>query len=551
MTAAADAQRDERVLVLMPTERDAQRTADSLQEAGIASSACADLSDVCRELRAGAGAVLLLEEAVIGDVTGQLAEALRAQAAWSAVPVLVIAREGGSGDLQRDVADAFNNLIIVERPVRTRSLVSVALSALRGRRHQYQIRDVIEVREAQAAALLAQEERLRQALAELARQAEELRRTDRRKDEFLATLAHELRNPLAPIRTGVELLTQVSVDAAQQRTLGVMQRQVNHMVRLIDDLLDVSRITRGKLELKREPVNVQTIVTAAVEASRPAIERNRHTLRVDVRDASLGFFADATRLSQVVSNLLNNASNYTPAGGVIELSVAREGDQALIQVRDNGSGIPREHLEDVFEMFSQVNRTLERSQGGLGIGLALVRSLVEMHGGSVAAESPGAGQGSTFSVRLPLIAVSVCDAGASVESEIAPASEKVRVLVVDDNEDAAEMLALILARSGYVATTVHDGESALAAVKSWTPDVVVLDIGLPGMSGYDVAKQLRRQQGPTPLRLIALTGWGSHSDKQRAAEAGFDVHLTKPVAAGALQEAIATHALGAAAGASR
>jgi signal transduction histidine kinase/ActR/RegA family two-component response regulator len=531
----------ERVLVLMPTRRDSERTALLLQEASVSSFTCADLPELCRELRLNAGALLITEDILLSDSSGRLTEALRDQPAWSALPVLVVTREGGSRAIQRLASDVFNNLIVVERPVRTGSLASVVLSALRGRRHQYQIRDVIRVREQQAAELLAQEDRLRLALSEQARQAEELRAADRRKDEFLATLAHELRNPLAPVRTGMELLLRAPDGAASQRTLAVMERQITHMVRLIDDLLDVSRITRGKLVLKRERVNLATIIATAIEASRPLIERNQHTLRVDVKDPSIGFYADVTRLGQVISNLLNNSSNYTPPGGLIELSVAREGEYAVISVRDNGSGIPREHLERVFEMFSQVNRTLDRSQGGLGIGLALVRSLVEMHGGTVSAESAGPGLGSTFSVRLPLIdgTLTAPVANADPTPDAQPEKLETRVLVVDDNEDAAELLALMLERSGYVTTAVHDGAAALTAVEAWRPHVVVLDIGLPGMSGYDVARLLRQREQTDKLTLIALTGWGSHGDKQKALEAGFDVHLTKPVAAGALQDAIA------------
>jgi signal transduction histidine kinase/CheY-like chemotaxis protein len=541
---------NERVLVLMPTVRDAERTASLLQEACVASLACAGLGELCRELVAGAGAVLLTDDILLGDDTGQLAEVLRQQPPWSALPILVVAREGESAAIERIASEVYNNLIIIERPVRTRSLASVVLSALRGRRHQYQIRDIILVRERQAAELRAQAderkrmlEALQQSEAELARQAEELRRADRRKDEFLAMLAHELRNPLAPIRTGMELLTRPPDMETARRTLSVMQRQVSHMVRLIDDLLDVSRITRGKLELKQERAKLTTIIAAAVEASRPLIERNQHVLRVDIQDSSLCFFADVTRLGQVISNLLNNSSNYTSPGGLIELTARRDGEQALIQVKDNGSGISREHLEDVFEMFSQVNRTLDRSRGGLGIGLALVRSLVEMHGGTVAAESGGPGLGSTFSIRLPVIEAMP----ASAAAESGPVTSKqpeqlmTRVLVVDDNEDAAELLALLLERAGYVTTTVHDGAAAIAAAQSWEPRVVVLDIGLPGMSGYDVARQLRRLPRVEPLTLIALTGWGSHDDKQRAMEAGFDVHLTKPVQADALKYAIAHH----------
>jgi PAS domain S-box-containing protein len=648
----------ERVLVLMPTVRDAERTASLLAEASITTTVCADLRELCRELRVGVGVVLLTDETITGDITGQLSEALREQPTWSAVPILVLAREGWSRDQTR-LAPAHGSLVVVERPVRTRTLVGVVSSALRDRRHQYQVRDALLVREEQAAQLLAQDEKLRFALAagglgswdmnletnemdcsdicktmfgrplsepisypqlrecihpldqrrvsdaiekcvrdgaeydieyrviwpngelhwvlvrgratydavgrprrmagvcldvterkrmhealqqsesELARQAEELRRADRRKDEFLATLAHELRNPLAPIRTGLDLLARSSDAPRSQQTLGVMQRQIGHMVRLIDDLLDVSRITSGKLQLKRERVALAAIIDTAVEASRPVIERKGHTLEVLVPDGTLALDADLTRIAQVVGNLLNNASNYTPNGGLIQLEAAREGQFAIIQVRDNGSGIPDNRLNDVFEMFSQVNRTLERSHGGLGIGLALVRSLVEMHGGSSSASSAGLGKGSTFTIRLPLAAES-SRSPAAPASDLAPMrGTKKRILVVDDNEDAAEMLAMVLDQAGYRTKTAYDSRTALAAVDAWSPEVVILDIGLPDINGYEVARELRRVERFADLSLIALTGWGTQDDKQKAMDAGFDVHLTKPVDARALHGALA------------
>jgi CheY-like chemotaxis protein/two-component sensor histidine kinase len=346
-----------------------------------------------------------------------------------------------------------------------------------------------------------------------------------------------LRNPLAPIRTGMDLLAQSPEEPARAQTLGVMRRQISHMVRLIDDLLDVSRITRGKLELKRERVSLASVISSAIEASRPLIERKQHTLQVAVSDRSLVFDADHTRIAQVIGNLLNNASNYTPAGGRIELSAEREGEWAVIQVRDNGIGIPRDRLEDVFEMFSQVNRTLERSQGGLGIGLALVRSLLAMHGGTVRAESAGADLGSTFTVRLPLAASAVQQAPAA-ESAEPPAERSRRILVVDDNEDAADLLRLVLEQAGYLTQTAYDGPSALTMVESFRPQIVILDIGLPGMSGYEVARALRQDARFAALALIALTGWGTPGDKQKAQEAGFDLHLTKPVDARGLNGAL-------------
>jgi signal transduction histidine kinase/ActR/RegA family two-component response regulator len=523
MTPPANGALANRVLVLMPTTRDAERTASLLQEASIESRPCADLSELCRELREGAGALLLTDETISGDMSGQLSEALRDQPAWSALPVLLLAREGWHDQSQHLSPQADGSVIVVERPVRTRTLVGVVSSALRGRQHQYEIRDALLLREQQAALL--------------ARQADELRRADRRKDEFLATLAHELRNPLAPIRTGMELLARCSESEPVMRTVGVIQRQVTHMVRLIDDLLDVSRITSGKLQLKLARVELESIIDAAVEASRPLVERKSQALDVSVPDGPLVVEADLTRIAQVIGNLLNNASNYTSSGGRIELSATRDGDFAVICVQDNGAGIPPDRLGDVFEMFSQVNRTLERSHGGLGIGLALVRSLVEMHGGTSSAASPGLGKGSTFCVRLPLCTGAVSTAAVVKEPSSNQDTTK-RILVVDDNEDAAEMLALVLSQSGYRTRTAYDSRSALSAVEEWTPHIVILDIGLPDINGYDVARELRRRER-VELALIALTGWGTRDDKQKAMDAGFDIHLTKPVDAAALRAALA------------
>jgi two-component system, sensor histidine kinase len=436
-----------------------------------------------------------------------LAKAMREQPAWSVVPVVMVAREGHGKQLELNALEWLRGLIIVERPVRARTLMSVLLSALRSRRDQYRIRD---------------------AIAQLANQTEQLRSADRRKDEFLATLAHELRNPLAPIQTGLDLLDIPHDAAAEKRALAVMRRQLRHMVRMIDDLLDVSRITQGKLELKRSKLVLGEVLDVAVEGSRPLIERNGHLLRREIKDPELHFEADLTRIAQVVSNLLNNASKFTPQGGVIELLAGRDGDQVMIEVRDNGIGIPAQHLRHVFDLFSQPNREVVRAQGGLGIGLALVRSLVEMHHGSVEARSAGPGQGSSFIIRLP---IGHQDLGLDAPShpvQAPPPRGRKRVLVVDDNGDAAEMLELML-HAEYDTIIANDGPSALALAERTTPDVVILDIGLPGMSGYDVARELRKRPSAHRLELIALTGWGSHEDKQKALEAGFDLHLTKPV----------------------
>ncbi len=316
-----------------------------------------------------------------------------------------------------------------------------------------------------------------------------------------------------------------------------MQRQVGHMVRLIDDLLDVSRITMGKLELKRERVAVASAVEAAIEGSLPNLQKGQHELRLDMTNEQLFLDADHTRIAQVISNLLNNSSKYTADQGVIELSVQREANHVRIAVRDNGVGIPEGHLEDIFQMFGQVNRALDRSHGGLGIGLALVRRLVEMHGGTVAAESEGPGHGSTFTVRLPLADGFSAQVTPQPVQNGSHLSSK-RVLVVDDNDDAAELLALMLQQDGYRTAIAHDGPEAIDAARTLAPDIVILDIGLPGISGYEVAEHLRADATFSETALIALTGWGTPEDRRKALDAGFDVHLTKPVTAEDLQDAL-------------
>jgi CheY-like chemotaxis protein/two-component sensor histidine kinase len=309
------------------------------------------------------------------------------------------------------------------------------------------------------------------------------------------------------------------------------------MVRLIDDLLDVSRITSGKLELKRERISLASVLDAAIEASMPNVQRAGHTLRTNLTSEPLFLDADHTRVAQVISNLLNNATKYTPPGGMIELAAHQSDGLVIITITDNGLGIPPDRLEDVFDMFSQVNRRLDRSQGGLGIGLALVRTLVQMHGGSVQAHSAGPDQGSTFTVRLPL-AANVDPPRARAAAQSLPIPPGRRILVVDDNDDAAELLSLMLENAGYETAIAHDGQAAIAAAEQLAPDFVILDIGLPGMNGYQVAEQLRKSARLAKTGLIALTGWGTPEDRRKALAAGFDVHLTKPVAPADLRDAM-------------
>jgi two-component system CheB/CheR fusion protein len=356
-----------------------------------------------------------------------------------------------------------------------------------------------------------------------------LHEANRRKDEFLATLAHELRNPLAPVRNGLEILRLSSNDDAKAiEVRDIMERQIVTMTRLIDDLLDISRISLGKVELKREPVAVSTIIEGALEVSRPAMQLAHHQLAVSLPDAPVFLDADGTRLAQVIGNLLHNAAKYTPDGGNISVSATREHTNVIIRVSDNGVGIPAEMLTSIFEMFTQIQYAGARAHGGLGIGLALVRQLVEMHGGSVRAESDGPGKGSAFTVRLPVSDHAAASGSVSERAADDVAVNALRVLVVDDNVDAARSLETILGMLGHEAHSAFSGAEAVRMVANHAPDVVFLDIGLPDFSGYEVAMNIRRIMAGRRIVLVALTGWGSDDHRRRSTEAGFDFHLTKP-----------------------
>ncbi|AKJ27150.1 PAS domain S-box protein [Caldimonas brevitalea] len=370
---------------------------------------------------------------------------------------------------------------------------------------------------------------------------EALRDADRRKDEFLATLAHELRNPLAPIRNSLEILKRPGVDAvSQQQSKAMMERQVHHLVRLVDDLMDVSRVMRGRIELRKEPVELASVIARAIETVQPLIETHRHCLELSLPHESLLVDADGVRLTQVLSNLLTNSAKYTEPNGHIRLSAAREGGLVALRVRDDGIGISAEMLPHIFELFVQVDHTSTKAQGGLGIGLTLAKNLVQMHGGSIEAHSAGLRRGSEFVVRLPLMVQQLPDAGAdTLEGQAVPEEAATcsghRLLVVDDNGDAALSLAMLLRLQGHDVRVAHDGPSALALATAYHPHMVFLDIGMPGMDGYEVARRLRQQPGLEGIVLAALTGWGQQQDRRRTAEAGFDHHLVKPPEAEALE----------------
>jgi PAS domain S-box-containing protein len=377
-------------------------------------------------------------------------------------------------------------------------------------------------------------------ITERKRREQELRDADRRKNEFLAVLAHELRNPLAPIRNALQLVRMASPKPPKEVGHGydIIERQVEHLVRLVDDLLDLSRIGSGKIQLQKERVDLAAVVSRAVEGARPLIEARRHALEVALPEDALPVEADPVRLAQVLWNLLNNAAKYTPEGGRIWLTAAKEQGRAVVRVRDTGLGIPAEMLPRIFDLFTQMERTLARAEGGLGIGLTLVRRLTEMHGGTVEVSSAGPGQGSEFVVRLPA-ADEVTDATPTAPpgsgERAGPASGR-RILLVDDNRDSAESLAMLLRLFGNDVRTAHDGRLALDVAAAYRPDVVLLDIGLPGLDGLEVCRRLRRQSKESQPLVVALTGYGQDEDRRRTEEAGFNAHLVKPVDLGALEE---------------
>ena len=353
----------------------------------------------------------------------------------------------------------------------------------------------------------------------------QLREQDRRKDEFLATLAHELRNPLAPIRTGIEVIQRTDDPARKAQTYAMMERQLGHLVRMVDDLLDISRVTLGKIRLVESRIDLEHVVASAVETTKALLEAHGVELVLAISRDPLFVHGDPTRLAQVISNLLSNAAKYTPRGGRVTVSVAPRDEHVEVRVADNGVGIPPDKLAAVFEMFVQLGQSIDRANGGLGIGLTLSRRLIELHGGTLEARSEGNHRGSTFVVRLPLLAA---PPSAPIAGALPPLAG-LRILVVDDNVDAADLLAALLELAGHTLSVVHTGPDALAAVTKQRFDVVLLDIGLPGLDGYEVARRLRATTTVPQPMLVALTGWGSADDREKARRAGFDHHLVKPV----------------------
>ena len=482
---------ERRILIYPAVAQDGLLAGKVLSSVGIETLICRGTEAVLAALAEGAGALLVVEEVISGAALQPLKRFVEAQPAWSDLPILVLTKRGADSVEAQRAIEHLGNVTLLERPVRTIALISAAHSALRARERQYQVR-----------------------LA------------DQRKDEFLATLAHELRNPLAPIRTSISLIRRLQPSQEVRKLADVVDRQAVHLTRLVDDLLDVARITTGKVALNAAHTTLSAVVTHALEIAASPMREKAHQLEVVRPPEDFTLDADHARIVQSLANLLVNAAKYTPPRGHITLTASVEAPLVTFRVRDDGRGLEPASLTRIFELFAQA-KAADEPPTGLGIGLNLARKFAELHGGSITATSAGLGQGSEFVLTLPVV-VGV----EQPQSGVAPpatdgAGAGCRVLVVDDNKDAADTLEAFLSMEGFDVAVAYDGVEALAKVQSHAPDVVLMDIGMPRMDGYEAARMLRASG--RPVRLIALTGWGQALDKVKAQQAGFDRHFVKPV----------------------
>jgi signal transduction histidine kinase/ActR/RegA family two-component response regulator len=520
MSAGAPSSRDELVLVLAPTGRDGSLTCSLLEErAHVRCEEVADLGQLCQRMSEGAGTAVIAEEALEHRSLAQLTEWLRTQPTWSDFPLLILSSTGSSStNLSRALGNlrSFANLALLDRPLRIVTLISSVHAALRARRRQYQVRDLLA----------------------------ETREAVRQRDQFLAMLGHELRNPLATLSNAMNVIDascppQNETEAEHRE---IIHRQLGHLSRLVDDLLDVSRITSGKVVLQRRPLNICELLNRAASAVRGMVTAQGHELTVQCPEGEpIIVEADMVRLEQVFNNLLTNAVKYTPAGGKIAVSVEAPNGQVSLRFRDNGIGMTPELLPRVFELFAQADRSLDRAQGGMGIGLTLVRSLVEMHGGHVQAHSEGPGQGSQFTITLPrsrTAAAPTC-VDASPPAHSGHDASRRRILVIEDNPDARRVLKRLLEIWGHEVSEAEDGPRGLQRAIEERPEIALVDVGLPGLDGYNLAQQIRQRLRDS-IRLIALTGYGQPEDRERAHASGFDLHLVKPVDRDQLADAIAS-----------
>ena len=485
-----------RVLLHAPTGRDAQLAQRVLASGNIDSVICHTLQDVLAELERGAGALLAQEETLTAAALKELGAWVARQPHWSDIPILVVTHQGVASPELHAVMETLRNLTLLERPVRTRALISTVKSALNARTRQYQAREA-----------------------------------EQRKDEFLASLAHELRNPLAPIRTSMSVLALMYPAASGvSKVCDVVERQIGHLTRLVDDLLDVARITSGKIVLQREPVALSAVIAHAMEICAPLLEGKSHVLDVTQPPQEVVLHADPVRLVQSLANVLGNAIKFTPSPGKISLTVEVQGAVVCFRVRDSGIGLDPEAAGLIFEMFAQGNPAQARARGtgGLGIGLSLAKRFIEMHGGTITADSEGPGKGSVFTMSLPIIIQTGLPARPADAPRLPIAANR-RVLVVDDNRDGADMLQQLLEADGFTVNAVYNGLDALDAVRAQRPDIIVMDIGMPEMDGYETVRRIRALPGGKDILIIAVTGWGQDSAKLQAREAGFNHHLVKPV----------------------
>lgn len=502
---------EERILILAPRGRDAYVVAQLLTQHGLEAYVCADILDLRAQLVAGAGGAVLTEEVLDPEAVALIRGWLNAQPVWSDIPFVVLTtRRSMQGAVSHtEIIAALDNVVLVERPVHAETLASAARSALRARRKQYHAR-----------ALLAEREKV----------SADLIRADWQKDQFLAMLAHELRNPLAPIRSAAEVLKHDESDAIPRVRWArqLIERQSQHLSSLLEDLLDVSRITTGKVKLRLAELDLNQLLSRAVDSARGAIDARQHTLTITLASSPIWVHADLVRLTQVFGNLLDNACKYTPVGGRIEVASSRTESWATVSISDNGVGIAPADIPHIFDLFNQSKQALDRAQGGLGIGLSVVRSILNMHDGKTEVLSAGIGQGTCFIVRLPVLQTS-----GFVQQQI-PVDHRVKrkaldILIVDDNQDARDALAVLLELHGHRVRAVADGPSGIEACEQGRPDIVLLDIGLPGIDGYEVAFLLRQRAYMRDATIIAVTGYGQPEDIRRAMEAGFDHHMIKPV----------------------
>jgi signal transduction histidine kinase/ActR/RegA family two-component response regulator len=484
-----------RILIYAPTGQDGPLAAKVLAMAQIDGHVCATLGDLARQLELGAGAVLTVEEALAPGAYQLLQGCVARQPDWSDLPIILLTHHGADSPVVRHAVAGLGNLSLIERPVRTLTLITALHSTLRARNKQYQVREAA-----------------------------------RRKDEFLASLGHELRNPLAPIRTSVSLLTHLYPDAAPVgRIRDVVERQVRLLTRLVDDLLDVARITSGKITLQRQLVTLAAVMSHVSELCLHGASAKRIHIAWQLPSEEVMLDIDYARAVQIYANILSNAVKFTPQGGNVVVRASVDEDGLLVSVRDSGIGLDAETIPRIFRMFEQSKTVSGQFSSGLGIGLSLSRQFAEMHGGAVEARSDGTGTGSEFLIRLPVVSRDSVRNAAPQSPAAGLDGRKMKVLVVDDNHDAADSLAALLEIDGFDAHAVYDGAMAIEATAESQPDVVILDLGMPGMDGYETARAIRQRPGAERILLLALTGWGQSDARRRTLEAGFDHHLVKPV----------------------